>query len=68
MAIGEGKYNDICTEVRDRTKAKYGVVLIVLGGERGYGMSAQLTAKGRLLLPGVLRLLASDIEKEDVDA
>lgn len=58
MPIGSGKYNDICTEVRD------GVVLIVLNGERGNGMSAQLSDEASLFLPQVLRALASDIERK----
>lgn len=63
MAVGEGKYDAIVTEVREKTQAS-GVVLIVFSGNQGGGFSVQ--APGALLarLPGVLRHMADEIESD----
>jgi hypothetical protein len=63
MAFGPGKYDAEVTELRERLNPD-GVVLLVLGGERGGGFSAQLTAPGMLALPALLRQLAEQIEKD----
>lgn len=38
MALGPGKYDDLCTYVREKAKAE-GAIVIVYGGERGQGFS-----------------------------
>ncbi len=40
MPIGKGKYDDLCTYVREKSKANAALV-IVLGGEHGPGFSMQ---------------------------
>jgi len=63
MSIGPGKYDAEATWVRRRTKAS-GVVLIVLGGDRGQGFSAQATLEITLSLPRLLRTIADEIEAD----
>lgn len=65
--MGPGKYDDLCTEARKKAKAA-GVLLIVLGGEKGSGFSMQAQAgsgAGEMLirmLPQLLRDVADQIE------
>lgn len=40
MALGPGKYDDICTVVREETNADLAIV-IVMGGKLGNGFSCQ---------------------------
>lgn len=41
MSDGPGKYDDLCTYVREEANAA-GAVVIVINGERGSGFSIQL--------------------------
>src|SRR4029077_235721 len=50
MTIGPGVYDEECTLVRRRTDAK-GVVVIVVGGDRGAGFAVQATPEATLDLP-----------------
>jgi hypothetical protein len=63
MALGSGKYDDIAQEIFDRLKAQ-GVILLVMKGPRGSGMSCKTDATTLALLPAVLHALASAIESE----
>ncbi len=40
MTVGPGKYDDLCTYVREQANAE-AVILIVLGGNKGSGFSCQ---------------------------
>lgn len=62
--IGPGKYDALCTEVREKTKAAGGVILMVFGGERGDGFSVQTTVDVLVTLPRLLREVARQIEKD----
>jgi hypothetical protein len=62
MAEGPGKYDELCTYVRETAQAQ-GVVIIVLGGNKGNGFSCQATALITALLPGLLRYIANQIER-----
>lgn len=62
MAIGPGKYDDVVTDVRTKTQAD-GVLLVVVNGSRGTGMSAQLSIGMTLSLPTILRDIAAQIEE-----
>jgi hypothetical protein len=42
VAVGPGKYDDLCTYVREKTVAA-GAIVIVIGGARGSGFSVQGT-------------------------
>jgi hypothetical protein len=57
------KYDDEVTWVLERTRAS-GVVLIVVGGDRGEGFALQATRKVTPRLPMVLRDIADQIEKD----
>lgn len=64
MAHGPGKYDDICVLALTTAGAREGA-LIVLDGEGGPGFSVQMTARSLALLPGILRMMADDIEKDN---
>jgi len=61
MALGPGRYDDLCTEVREKAKAA-GAILIILEGDRGMGFSVQAKPADLVKLPGVLRHMARAIE------
>jgi hypothetical protein len=63
MTAGPGKYDDEVTWVRERTHAA-GVVLIVVGGDRGAGFAVQATPEATLDLPAVLRSMADQIDAD----
>ena len=63
MAIGHGKYDDECTEVREKTKAG-AILLIILGGEKGDGFSVQIPVEMLGAVPSMLRYLADEIQKD----
>ena len=63
MAQGPGKYDDLCTYVRENTEAR-AVVVIVLGGNNGSGFSVQ--AHGDVVLE-VAQLLRSVADQMDAD-
>lgn len=61
---GPGKYDDICTIVRENTQA-LGAIIIVIGGNKGSGFSVQtISPNFASKLPKILRLLADDLEDE----
>jgi hypothetical protein len=61
--IGPGKYDNVCTAVREHTNAE-GVLIIVLGGYLGNDFSAQLTQEDALKLPGMLRHIIAQLEAD----
>lgn len=61
--IGPGKYDAEATIVMEATKAK-GVILIVIGGDRGEGFAVQATAEVTWAIPDILRNMAEVIEKD----
>jgi hypothetical protein len=66
--MSEGKYDSICTKVREETKAAFALV-IVLGGDKGEGFSLQMDAarvdpKFMLKVPTFLRNVADGVEKQ----
>lgn len=65
MAFGPGKYDDLCTDVRLKTHA-HGVLLIVLGGDKGTGFSCQATAATTLALPDLLEDVARQIRQDGI--
>ena len=66
MALGPGKYDRLCTLVRDRAHARGAVVLIVDGSD-GNGFSAQLSAED---IPGAIKSFrqVADQLQADLDA
>lgn len=66
MPIGPGKYDPVCTLVREMTSAK-GAIVIVFDGQHGDGFSCQADVETTLRLPEVLehmaRQMRADMEK-----
>lgn len=62
MAVGPGKYDDLCTEIREGTKAE-GVILMVFHGDKGSGFSVQAPLDLVLSMPEILRDTAKQIEE-----
>jgi hypothetical protein len=65
VALGPGKYDAEVTELRQRLKAD-GILLLVVGGDRGSGFCAQLPADVTMRYPEVLRDLAKQIEESGI--
>jgi hypothetical protein len=65
--IGPGKYDAICTEVREQTRAA-GVLLIVIDGNVGSGFSCQADLITTARLPDLLERVAADIRRDGIDA
>ncbi len=63
MATGPGKYDLLCTMVRNHTEAT-GVVLVVFGGRQGSGFSVQAPLAVQRELPTILETLARDIRED----
>jgi hypothetical protein len=63
MAFGPGKYDDVVTRIRAELQAA-GVLLIVIGGAKGGGFSAQLSPLDMLRLPETLRNIADQIDQK----
>jgi hypothetical protein len=61
--LGPGKYDDLCTEVRDRTEAE-GAIVLVFGGKNGSGFSCQAPLHLTADLPQMLRQMATQIEND----
>jgi len=66
MAIGPGKYDDICSLVREKVGIvdEGGVILIVLGGNQGAGFSCQADLETMEALPDMLESLISQIRED----
>jgi hypothetical protein len=65
MPLGPGKYDDEATEIREKLHAA-GIILIVLGGDKGQGFSAQLDFAATMAIPEILRTVADQIEESSV--
>ena len=61
--LGAGKYDQLCTYVREQAGAQ-GALLLVLGGTKGNGFSLQADLVTTLRLPEILRELATKIEAD----
>ena len=60
MPLGPGRYDDVCTEIRERFHA-VGVILIVIQGDRGEGFEAQLPLELLLKTPDTLEAIAAQM-------
>lgn len=68
MPVGPGKYDDLCTLVRDRVglggdnlKIGSGVMVIVLNGDKGNGFAVQADALGTLMIPELLEMVLQQL-------
>jgi hypothetical protein len=67
MALGPGKYDDICTRAREEAQA-LACVVMVLGGKHGSGFSVTAIdgVQRRVIndLPRLMRFMADSIERD----
>lgn len=64
MAEGEGKYDDVCTLVREATGGSL-VMVLVVNGVRGSGFSIQSASQvGPEVVAGLLESMAKGIRAE----
>jgi len=64
MTIGAGKYDDLCTYVRQQANADVAIV-IVAGGDKGSGFSCQANdAADMVPIPNALEKIAAQIRKD----
>lgn len=64
MTIGPGKYDDLCTIVREKADAEVAVV-IIMGGIHGHGFSVQMVDQNNLKeLPRILEMMAQQLRKD----
>jgi hypothetical protein len=61
MTLGPGKYDYLCTKVREEAGAGAAIV-IVTDGIHGHGISCQTNAATLAILPQILRDIANMIE------
>jgi hypothetical protein len=71
MAVGPGKYDDLCTYVREQVGIPWasesgggGVIVIVVGGNKGNGFSCQADPQTTLMLPEILDYIAAQMRAD----
>lgn len=66
MAIGPGKYDDLCTHVRTAANAG-GAVVVVFAGDKGTGFSCQLDPQAvpPHMVIVALRAVIAELEKAE---
>jgi hypothetical protein len=62
MPAGPGKYDQLCTIVRQKARAEAAIVVIV-GGERGSGFSVQGDPAVIIQFPEMLEEMAKEIRE-----
>jgi len=68
MALGEGKYDSLCTVVRTLAHAR-GAVVLIIDGEHGHGFSLQADVMLRpRMIAETLRRVADEIDKDEPKA
>ena len=60
MPLGPGKYDDLCTYVREHAKAR-GAMVVIFGGEKGEGFAVQADPVLALKMPDILEDMARQI-------
>jgi hypothetical protein len=63
MPLGPGLYDHDVTTLRERYHA-HGVVLIVMGGDKGEGFSMQADLETTLMLPEMLEYIAAQLRAD----
>ena len=58
-----GKYDDLCTMVRQAAQAQ-GAIVIIVNGDKGNGFSVQATQEVLNTLPDMLEYMAKQIRKD----
>lgn len=63
MPLGPGKYDDVCTLVREQTAA-LGVIVMVINGKHGHGFSVQADPMTLAGLPEILEDIARQLRND----
>lgn len=63
MAIGAGKYDDLCTYVREQSESQ-GAIVIVLKGKYGHGFSIQASPALLIEMTDILETMARQIRND----
>jgi hypothetical protein len=63
VTTGPGKYDDLCTLVREKAEAD-GVVVLVFDGNKGSGFSVQGPVSLTTTLARLLRNMADEIDRD----
>jgi hypothetical protein len=67
MALGPGKYDDVCSLVREQvgiSEDSGGVIVIVVGGNKGNGFACQTDLATLRMLPDMLESMAAQIRRD----
>jgi hypothetical protein len=64
--IGPGKYDRLCTIVREEAGAA-GALVLVIDGEKGSGFSVQADIETQMRLPDLLEAMARQIRMDTSD-
>jgi hypothetical protein len=65
MTIGPGRYDDLCTLVRKKSRAQ-GVLVLILGGNKGPGFSCQADPLLMTVIPELLESVARQIRQDTI--
>ncbi|HEY4383372.1 MAG TPA: hypothetical protein VGN34_02700 [Ktedonobacteraceae bacterium] len=63
MALGAGKYDDLCSIVLEQSGAEAAIV-IILGGNKGSGFSLQAPLEIVAHLPDILEFMAMQLRED----
>jgi len=67
MTIGPGKYDDICTQIREQlgiADTGGGIALMIIGGNRGDGFSIQADLETTFAMPALLLQVAMKMQSD----
>lgn len=62
MPVGPGKYDDLCTYVREKANAQ-GAIVVIINGDRGAGFAVQADLQTTLTLADMLEHMAKQIRE-----
>jgi hypothetical protein len=66
--LGPGKYDDICQEVARKVGINHdtggGVIIAVLGGNRGNGFSVHADIMTMMQIPDILEIMVKQLRKD----
>jgi hypothetical protein len=64
MTLGPGKYDDLCTYVRENAAAEGAIVIVIGGTPRGCGFAVQADLETTARIPAILETLAAQIRAD----
>jgi hypothetical protein len=63
MPLGPGKYDALCTYVREKSGGKGAIVIVIGDTPEANGVSCQADLRTTLRLPSILRIVADELEE-----